>query len=102
MTSRYRPSFVSNVSVRIQLEQVAPLVLPNVSASADIIVGSEQARAIVPRECVFAGRTYVRKGDGWEPVPVELGLANHTEVVVRDGLSPGQEIACEIPPVAIP
>ena len=100
--SRYRPSYVSSVPVRIQLENVAPLVLPNVSASADIIVASQQAKAIIPRECVFEGRTFVREGDAWKPVPVELGLASLTEVAVRNGLDPGQEIACEIPSVALP
>ncbi len=98
---RYRPGYVSNVTARIDIEKVDAAVLPNVSASADLVLASETAPVIVPRECVFAGHVYIRQAGEWQETPVELGLASHTEVVVHEGLSSSQEIACETPAVPL-
>jgi HlyD family secretion protein len=52
---------------------------------------------IVPAEAVFvteAGpRVYKRTGDSYQKIPVELGRRNATEIEVKAGLAPGDEVS---------
>jgi len=96
--SRFRPDFLRQVPVQLTLEGTDPRLFPNVSASADIVLASEEAAAIVPRECVFetesgAPRAFVRIADAWEERDLVLGLANNVEVAVLDGLNEGEIVA---------
>ncbi len=100
--NRYRPAWVRHLAVRISPDRVEHRAYPNFTGSADIITGTERGLTI-PRECVRQERgraivDLVRRGpDGEisrEPRTVELGLANHTRVVLRSGVGAGDAIAC--------
>lgn len=104
-TTRYRPGWVSSLAVQVEPDAPDPRVFANASASADIVLDSEQAPAVVARECVAeatedSGYVLIRTGDGdgeeesWVRRPVELGLASNNEVAVRTGLAAGDVVAC--------
>ena len=100
VSSRFRPDFLRQVPLQVTLEGTDPRLFPNVSASADIVVASEEAAAIVPRECVFeteggAPRAFVRTGNGWQERGLVLGLANNVEVAVLEGLNEGETVATQ-------
>jgi HlyD family secretion protein len=98
--SRYRPDYVRQIPVRLRLDSTDPRIFPNASASADVIVASEDAPAIVPRHAVFetsdgGARAFVQAGSGWEPRDLVLGPSNHIEVAVLEGLNDGDVVAVE-------
>jgi HlyD family secretion protein len=97
--SRYRPEYIKQLAVQVELDGRDPRLYPNSSASAEIVLASQEAPAIVPRECVFemagAPRAYVRTDSGWEERELVLGIANHVEVAVLDGIAEGDTVAAE-------
>ena len=93
--SRYRPDWVRQIPVRVRLDARDARLFPHASASADIVVAWERAAVIVPRHCLHGETIMVRQGEGWTARGVRLGLANHLEVVVREGLESSQVIACQ-------
>lgn len=95
-----RPQFVREVPVRLQVEGTDPRLIPNLSASADIVIASEENTVIVPLECVFRDAdekpfAMVQKENGWERRDVEVGLANRVAVAVSSGLKDGEVVAAE-------
>jgi HlyD family secretion protein len=102
----WRPSYVREVPVYLELDQVNERVIPSLSASADVILGREEADAIVPRQAIFRDKedgkpfALVLGEDGWQKRDLELGLANHVAVVVRSGLAAGEIVATEPVPEA--
>ena len=103
VTGGSRRGFITQIPIRLGLEKMDPRVLPNFSASADLIVQSEKDAAIVPREAVFAGGpggqplAFVQGPAGWERRELVLGTSNNVEVAVRAGLRPGEVVALERP-----
>lgn len=98
-----RPSYVREVPIRIELEEKDERIIPNLSASAEIIVESQSDVVIVPTESVLRSadnRPYalVETPDGWERRELELGIQNHVEVAVQKGVKEGERVALE--PVA--
>ena len=101
--SRSRPDWVKEMSVVLKLEKLDPRVIPDLSVSADVLLESEEAPAVIPREGLFqdgAGRSFVwlQSAGGWQKRAVEAGLDNGTAVGIRSGLRPGDVIALEKPP----
>jgi multidrug efflux pump subunit AcrA (membrane-fusion protein) len=95
-----RPDHVRQIPVRLRLESTHPDIFPNTTASADIVVASEDATAVVSRQAVFESsdgvpRAFVQNGAEWEARDLVLGLANHIEVAVLDGLRDGEVAAAE-------
>jgi multidrug efflux pump subunit AcrA (membrane-fusion protein) len=98
----FRANYMREVPVKMRLEKMDPRVIPDLSASAEVIVETEQQAAIAPRGAIFyAGNSpfvFLRTAGGFERREVELGPSNHTHVAVRSGLSQGAVIALERPP----
>ena len=97
-----RAQFVKQIPVRLSIETQDPRIIPDLSGSATVLMGSEKDALIAPREALEQreGKYYVflrRPEGGWERRPIELGLANATHVVVRAGLNTGDEVALEAP-----
>ena len=88
---------------RLKLQAEDKRVVPNLSASADIVIASDDQCTLVPRECVFqeagADFVYVKAEDGWQRRQVELGLSNNIVVAVTSGLEAGDEVAAELPQI---
>jgi multidrug efflux pump subunit AcrA (membrane-fusion protein) len=101
-TAGQRPFHVREVPVRVTLNRLTDSVIPNLSASADIVVDSVEDVVLVPAHCVFrdaAQKPYalVQAGEGWIRRDLELGLANHVEVAVQSGVRDGETLAAEMP-----
>jgi len=103
-TGRFRASFLSEIPVTLKLDKLDPRVIPDLSVSVDVVVGSESGPALAPREALFEepGRdgpyVYVKDGSGWQKRDVSVGLTNNTTAVIRSGLRPGEVLAAERPP----
>jgi len=98
-----RASFVKEIPVFLKLDKMDPRVIPDLSVSVDVVVGSEQNQVLVPLEAVFRDSpgakpyVFVRTADGFEKREVELGLRSNITAAVTVGLKPGEEIALERP-----
>ncbi len=105
-TGGMRAQFKKDVVVRFRLEKMDPRVIPDLSASADVILEQEEnIAAVAPLEAVQSyegdGKAFVlvRSGKGqWERRQVELGVASFTHVAVTAGLKAGEVVALEKPP----
>jgi multidrug efflux pump subunit AcrA (membrane-fusion protein) len=100
--SSRRPSFKGDIDVRVKLESIDGNVIPDISGSADVILGSEDKVVVAPRNAVFyksggAPYVYVQTPSGWERRDVSLGLANYTHVGIRSGVSSGEILALAEP-----
>jgi multidrug efflux pump subunit AcrA (membrane-fusion protein) len=91
--------YVRRIPVRIAIEGSDPRLIPDLSASAEVIVERTENALTVPLEAVQSenGRNvvFVKKGDGFERREVELGLQDATHTAVTAGLEAGEELALE-------
>jgi multidrug efflux pump subunit AcrA (membrane-fusion protein) len=97
-----RASFLKEIPVTIKLEAMDPRVIPDLSVSADVLVGEEDAEAIAPLSAVFQeanGKPYafVQTPEGWERRQVQLGRSSFTSVAIRSGLKAGEIVAEDRP-----
>jgi hypothetical protein len=77
-------------------------VIPDLSASADIVLAAETHAAIVPLGAIFRDNgtdpfVFLRTPSGWQRREIAVGLQNHVAVAVRSGVSPGDVVAAERP-----
>jgi hypothetical protein len=90
---------VRNVAVRLVLETVDPRVIPDLSASADVVTSEPAGGLIVPREALSGsgGKTvvYVRQGDAFIVREVEISSATSTQAAIASGIQEGEEIALQ-------
>jgi len=88
--------YVRNVPIRLMIDGSDPRVIPDLSASADVLLASSENRTLVPLSAVQNenGTTalYVRNGEIFEKRDVQLGLKNDSHAVVESGLRPGDEV----------
>jgi multidrug resistance efflux pump len=106
-SARYRPDWVKEMPVSIKLDQMDPRVIPDLSVSVDVILETDEAAVVLPREAVMAdaSETYVlvRASNGaWIRRKVETGLVNNVEVAVKSGVDAGEVVALETPAVTTP
>jgi HlyD family secretion protein len=97
-----RPNFMRAIPVRLKLDKIDPRVVPDLSASAEVTLDTEEQAAIVPLGAVFQSPpekpfVFVRAADGWHKREVALGLRNNIAVAVRSGLSKGDVVALDSP-----
>jgi multidrug efflux pump subunit AcrA (membrane-fusion protein) len=80
----------------LKIEGSDPRLIPDLSASADILVDKAEGKVLVPRGAISTdnGKTvaYVKKGETFEKREVSLGLQNDTHAVVLSGLSGGEDV----------
>jgi multidrug efflux pump subunit AcrA (membrane-fusion protein) len=102
--STFRASYVSKIPLQLKLGKTDPRVIPDLSASADILLKSERDTLFVPREAVFEenGKQLVfvqdpAKPRGWVRRQVETGLASATRVAIHSGVKLGEVIALQRP-----
>lgn len=89
--------FVRRVPVQVSIATPDPRVIPDLSASADIVTSSLTEGLILPREAVSeeSGKSvvYVRQEAGFTAREVEIAGENNTQVAVASGLHEGEEVA---------
>lgn len=92
--------WVRKVPIQIEILSRDDRIKPDLSASADIVVGEEEDALVVPRAAIghSGGRDIVWVQDGklFVERPVEIGLLSDTEATVRAGLSEGEVIAAQV------
>jgi RND family efflux transporter MFP subunit len=94
--------YLRTVPVRIAIHGSDPRLLPDLSAWADVEIEKEDNVLMVPLHAVHTENgqhfVYVKRGDTFEKRPVQLGPRNQTQVVIREGLRAGEQVALERPP----
>jgi len=90
-------NYIRNVPVRVEIIGSDPRLIPDLSASADVLLDKQPEAILVPRAAVVteAGKhfVYVRKGSQFEKRAVELGPRNYVQQVVKSGVAQGEEVA---------
>ncbi|MCP5119346.1 MAG: HlyD family efflux transporter periplasmic adaptor subunit [bacterium] len=100
---QFRREYVTEVPVKVKLTEMDPRVIPDLSASVDVVVAEEPESTVAPLEAIFTDESgessfvYVKRGTDWEKREVVLGVKNHVAAVIRSGVSAGEEIALERP-----
>lgn len=96
--------FVREITVTVEILENSELIIPDLSASADVRLRKVEDVVIAPREALD------RDGDSWyvmvrnaarnafERRPVEVTTVTDTHVAVASGLREGEEVALEPPP----
>ena len=97
--------YIRNLPVRVNIEGSDPKLIPDLSASADVVTASVENATLAPLGAIQSedGKdvVYVRAATGgFEKRAVELGERNNTHVAVKSGLAVGDEVAIEKPAVA--
>jgi HlyD family secretion protein len=98
-----RTDYVKQVPIALRLLRVDTRVIPDLSASADVVLETAPQTVIVPREAVFRDGpeskpfVFVRQPEGWAQREVDLGPANFVSTAIRSGLRAGEVIARERP-----
>jgi len=93
--------YIRNIPVRLSIEGRDERVIPDLSASADVLLSEKDGAVLVPREAVQEANgkpvVFVRQGGAFAPRQVELGETSNTQVAVISGLQPGDEVALQPP-----
>ena len=84
-------AYMRTVPVRLKINGSDPRLIPDLSASADVVIEKAEGSVLVPRAALRTedGKTvaFVKKGDTFEKREVTLGLQNATHAVAVAGLS---------------
>lgn len=93
--------YLRNIPIRMEILDADEKVLPDLSASADVVIDHEKDVLLAPAEAIQQsnGETfvYVRKGDSLEKRPVTRGRIYGPDAVLTGGVQEGEEIAVQQP-----
>lgn len=96
--------YIRSIPVVISLGSTDSRVIPDLSASGDIVVGHKENALLAPLEAVETegGKpvVYVKRGDSFARRAVQLGERNNTQIEILAGLQAGDEIALGRPVTA--
>jgi multidrug efflux pump subunit AcrA (membrane-fusion protein) len=97
--------YIRNIPVRVTIRGSDPRVIPDLSASADVLLREEPNAILAPREAVHSenGKEFVyvhRSRGGFERREIETGLRNDVQIAIASGLKPGEEVALSAPALA--
>ena len=91
--------FLKEIPVRILIDSKDDRILPDLSASVDVVYSSPQTGVIVPREAIQSepggdGRPFVHVAENgtYYRRPVHVQDINDTEALVASGLESGEEV----------
>lgn len=88
--------YIRSIPVSVEVSNVDSRMIPDLSASADILLHAEKDTILVPLAAVEADRdktfVYVKSPNGFQRREVKLGIDNGIHVAVLDGLKPGEVI----------
>lgn len=89
-------SGVTNYPVLIKLDVVSDEILPNMAATANILLDNKSDVLVVPSSAVQTrdGHSTVRvlKSGQVQSIPVETGLSSDTQTEITSGLNEGDEV----------
>jgi len=88
--------YIRSVPVRVRIEGNDPKLIPDLSASAEVVLNRAENKPVVPLGAVYQehGKTvaYVKNGEGFEPREISLGLKSETQAAVLWGLNVGDVV----------
>jgi HlyD family secretion protein len=97
-------AYIRSVPVRIRVDGSNPKVIPDLSASADILLSQTKDASIIPLSAVKQKGdelyVYVRDAKGFTRRDIQLGPQNQTHATVLAGVSVGEELALNYEPSA--
>lgn len=89
-------NYIRNIPVNIQIDGSDPRVIPDLSASADVLIARAENVVTVPLAAIreHEGKTTVlaNTGNGFEEKTVTLGIHSSSSAAVLSGLKAGDEI----------
>jgi RND family efflux transporter MFP subunit len=93
--------FTKNFDIALQIDDPDSRIRPGLSASARIAVEKIPDAILVPASAVFEkdGRSvaYVQHGSGFEERTVRVGRRGRDELMITQGLQPGEKVALKDP-----
>jgi HlyD family secretion protein len=100
-TSTFRAGYVGEIPVRIKIDKTDPRLIPDLTGSAEVILGAETNAMVLPRSAVFQENggafVYVQGPEGWTKKQVEPGVTSFTQVAIHSGLQKGDVVALQRP-----
>ena len=97
--------FVKHIEVRILIDEADERILPDLSASVDVLLSGSDSGLLVPREAVRRDPgsegeyVYVRDGESFRRQRIGIRDSNDTHALVEQGLQDGDEILLSaVPP----
>jgi multidrug efflux pump subunit AcrA (membrane-fusion protein) len=103
--SRMQNYWVRSVPVKIAIDGGDDRLIPDLSASADVILKEDKSATLVPLGAVHRlyGKdvVFVKNGSNFQRREVQLGLRNNTHAAVQAGLKEGDEVALDRPAKSI-
>jgi multidrug efflux pump subunit AcrA (membrane-fusion protein) len=86
---------------RATLKNLDPRLRPGMSASAEVLIESQQNALMIPARASFVRKgkptVWVRRGTGYQMREIEVGKRNETDIVVSKGLADGETVYLEDP-----
>jgi HlyD family secretion protein len=99
-----RTDYVKRIPVVFSIETRDPRIIPDLTASAQVLLDAQKDVVIAPREGIWEEAAkffaYVQRGTDavFTKREVETGASNSTQVAILAGLEPGERIALAKPP----
>jgi multidrug efflux pump subunit AcrA (membrane-fusion protein) len=95
-----REDWVRGLEIQIAIKKLDDRLIPDLSASADILLSEQPDQLIIPREAIRqrddgANVVQVQQGEHFQPREVQLGAMNATHAVVLGGLSENDIVAID-------
>ncbi|HYP07570.1 MAG TPA: efflux RND transporter periplasmic adaptor subunit [Bryobacteraceae bacterium] len=89
-------AYLRTVPIRIKINGADPRLIPDLSASADVVIESADNQVLAPRAALHQEGdkvyAYVKKGETFEKREVTLGLRNDIYAAAVSGLKTGDEV----------
>lgn len=100
----WRQSFyIRTIPLRLTILDVDAQMIPDLSASADVVLDKIDRTLQVPRAAVQTENgkpfVWVKTADGYQKRTVETGSASTTQIAILSGLEQGEEVTLSAPPV---
>ena len=93
--------FIRDIPIRITLDGSDPHIIPDLSASCDVLVGKVDHAVLVPLDAVQRENgkpvVFVKQPQGFERREVRLGMRSLTQAAVLAGLQAGDVVALRRP-----
>ena len=100
-TSTFRAGYVGEIPILLKIDRTESRVIPDLTGSADVVLGSAASAVVVPRAAVFEENggsfVFVQGQEGWVKKQVQLGVQSFTNVAVQSGLQKGDVVALQRP-----
>jgi HlyD family secretion protein len=100
-TSTFRAGFVGEIPIRLKIDKMDPRVIPDLTGSAEVVLGSQQSAVVVPRAAVFEENggsfVFVQGPEGFTKKQVQVGLTSFTNVAIESGIQKGDVVAVQRP-----